>query len=63
MPKPVVTHSQPATLLLIWYFYILDIIDHDACPDMVFNYLMVSSLAAAIDQMERQGMRPTGGEF
>ena len=30
--------------------------------DMIFNYLMISALAAATDYIEREGLKPTGGE-
>jgi hypothetical protein len=30
---------------------------------MIFNYLMVSALASATDYIERNGIKPTGGQF
>ena len=29
--------------------------------DMIFNYLMISALAAATDYIEREGLKPSGG--
>ena len=31
--------------------------------DMIFNYLMISALAAATDYIEREGLKPTGGKI
>ena len=31
--------------------------------DMIFNYLMISALAAATDYIEREGLKPTGGKL
>ena len=36
--------------------------EYEPDADMIFNYLMVSALAAATDLVEREGLRPTGGE-
>lgn len=30
--------------------------------DMIFNYLMISALAAATDYIEREGLKPSGGK-
>ena len=35
--------------------------EYEPDADMIFNYLMVSALAAATDLVEREGLRPTGG--
>ena len=35
--------------------------EYEPDADMIFNYLMVSALAAATDFVEREGLRPTGG--
>ena len=31
--------------------------------DMIFNYLMISALAAATDYIEREGLKPSGGKL
>ena len=37
--------------------------EYEPDADMIFNYLMVSALAAATDFVEREGLRPTGGNY
>ena len=39
----------------------LDILQYEADQNMVFNYLMVSGLAAATDMFEKNGTGMTGG--
>ena len=38
-------------------------LEYEPDADMIFNYLMVSALAAATDYVERNGIKPTGGNF
>ena len=40
----------------------LDVMEYVPDADMIFNYLMISALAAATDYIEREGLKPTGGE-
>merc|ERR1719232_1425898 len=40
-----------------------DVMEYEPDADMIFNYLMVSALAAATDLVEREGLRPTGGDL
>jgi len=40
-----------------------DVMEYEPDADMIFNYLMVSALAAATDFVEREGLRPTGGDL
>jgi len=40
-----------------------DVMEYEPDADMIFNYLMVSALAAATDLVEREGLKPTGGEL
>ena len=40
---------------------ILDVMEYEPDADMIFNYLMVSALAAATDFVEKEGLKPTGG--
>ena len=35
--------------------------EYEPDADMIFNYLMVSALAAATDLVEREGLKPRGG--
>ena len=37
--------------------------EYEPDADMIFNYLMVSALAAATDFVEKEGLKPTGGEW
>ena len=39
----------------------IDIMQYEADQNMVFNYLMVSGLAAATDMFEKNGTGMTGG--
>ena len=36
--------------------------EYEPDADMIFNYLMVSALAAATDYVEKEGLKPSGGE-
>ena len=40
----------------------IDIMQYEADQNMVFNYLMVSGLAAATDMFEKNGAGMTGGK-
>merc|ERR1711970_641742 len=40
-----------------------DVMEYEPDADMIFNYLMVSALAAATDFVEQEGLRPTGGDL
>ena len=40
-----------------------DVMEYVPDADMIFNYLMISALAAATDYIEREGLKPTGGEI
>ena len=37
--------------------------EYEPDADMIFNYLMVSALAAATDFVEKEGLKPSGGNF
>ena len=37
--------------------------EYEPDADMIFNYLMVSALAAATDFVEKEGLKPSGGKF
>jgi hypothetical protein len=39
------------------------VLEYEPDADMIFNYLMVSALAAATDYIERNGIKPTGGKI
>ena len=52
-------HKQ---ILLMFDSSYLDIMQYEADQNMVFNYLMVSGLAAATDMFEKNGTGMTGGE-
>ena len=41
---------------------ISDVMEYEPDADMIFNYLMVSALAAATDYVEKEGLKPSGGE-
>ena len=43
-------------------FFPADIMQYEADQNMVFNYLMVSGLAAATDLFEKNGTGMTGGK-
>ena len=45
---------------MTWF---LDIMQYEADQNMVFNYLMVSGLAAATDLFEKNGTGMTGGKL
>jgi hypothetical protein len=46
----------------VFHFHVFpDIVESDCHPDMLFNYLMISALASAIDQIERNGAKMTPG--
>ena len=38
-------------------------IGYEPDADMIFNYLMVSALASATDLIEREGLKPSGGNL
>jgi len=40
-----------------------DVMEYVPDADMIFNYLMISALAAATDYIEREGLKPTGGDL
>ena len=40
-----------------------DVMEYVPDADMIFNYLMISALAAATDYIEREGLKPTGGKL
>ena len=44
------------------HFFPADIMQYEADQNMVFNYLMVSGLAAATDLFEKNGTGMTGGK-
>jgi hypothetical protein len=47
-----------------FHFHVFpDIVESDCHPDMLFNYLMISALASAIDQIERNGAKMTPGMY
>ena len=37
--------------------------EYEPDGDMIFNYLMVSALAAATDFIEKEGLKPSGGKL
>ena len=37
--------------------------EYEPDADMIFNYLMVSALAAATDFVEKEGLKPSGGNL
>ena len=37
--------------------------EYEPDADMIFNYLMVSALAAATDFVEKEGLKPSGGKI
>ena len=37
--------------------------EYEPDADMIFNYLMVSALAAATDFVEKEGLKPSGGKL
>lgn len=43
------------------FFDFSDVMEYEPDADMIFNYLMVSALAAATDFIEKEGLKPTGG--
>ena len=43
--------------------FFADVMDYEPDADMVFNYLMVSALAEATDLIDKQGMKPSGGDL
>ena len=43
-------------------FLSTDVMEYVPDADMIFNYLMISALAAATDYIEREGLKPSGGE-
>ena len=47
----------------LFYSFPSDIMQYEADQNMVFNYLMVSGLAAATDLFEKNGTGMTGGKF
>merc|ERR1719422_1178234 len=40
-----------------------DVMEYVPDADMIFNYLMISALAAATDYIEREGLKPSGGDL
>ena len=42
-------------------FFSADVMEYVPDADMIFNYLMISALAAATDYIEREGLKPSGG--
>lgn len=40
-----------------------DVMEYEPDADMIFNYLMLSALAAATDIVERSGQKPTGADL
>ena len=44
-------------------YSILDVIEYEPDADMIFNYLMVSALASATELIEREGLKPSGGNL
>ena len=40
-----------------------DVMEYVPDADMIFNYLMISALAAATDYIEREGLKPSGGKL
>merc|ERR1719150_2406672 len=42
---------------------IQDVMEYVPDADMIFNYLMISALAAATDYIEREGLKPSGGDL
>ena len=43
-------------------FLSADVMEYVPDADMIFNYLMISALAAATDYIEREGLKPSGGK-
>ena len=43
-------------------FISADVMEYVPDADMIFNYLMISALAAATDYIEREGLKPSGGK-
>ena len=43
-------------------FFSADVMEYVPDADMIFNYLMISALAAATDYIEREGLKPSGGK-
>ena len=43
-------------------FLSTDVMEYVPDADMIFNYLMISALAAATDYIEREGLKPSGGK-
>jgi hypothetical protein len=39
------------------------VLEYEPDADMIFNYLMVSALASATDYIERNNIKPTGGQL
>ena len=44
-------------------FFSADVMEYVPDADMIFNYLMISALAAATDYIEREGLKPSGGKL
>ena len=44
-------------------FLSTDVMEYVPDADMIFNYLMISALAAATDYIEREGLKPSGGKL
>ena len=44
-------------------FLSADVMEYVPDADMIFNYLMISALAAATDYIEREGLKPSGGKL
>ena len=44
-------------------FLFADVMEYVPDADMIFNYLMISALAAATDYIEREGLKPSGGKL
>jgi hypothetical protein len=42
---------------------VADVLEYEPDADMIFNYLMVSALASATDYIERNNIKPTGGQL
>jgi len=40
-----------------------DVMEYEPDADMIFNYLMVSALAAATDFVEKEGLKPSGDDL
>ena len=48
---------------VLYYSNIADVMEYEPDADMIFNYLMVSALAAATDFVEKEGLKPSGGKI